>query len=156
MQKNLTVLEAFDEDIVESKEDDDKQTKNRDEKRRFSKRSERFSAGETSTASASMLSEKSRFSKNQIVKTLVASFLGKPLDGTLFGDLFTVAVIVNIVLQSSQTMQYLKSLLKGEAGELLFLIRITDHVGFKIFVNRYENEETNIQMHLDLIVSYRF
>ena len=64
---------------------------------------------------------------------------GNHMDWTSLGDLFKVAVIVNIVLQGNQTMLYLKSSLNGDAGRLLGLIQISDHnfdAAFKILVNR--------------------
>ena len=145
-QQILKEAEALDNDILESKEFDDKLTQNIDAI------TKRFEGTPT-------LSDTMRYSaKIKIPKPNLPLFSVNYMEWTSFFALFKGAVIDNSSLQGSQKLQYLKASVKSDVAKLLASIPVADHnfdIAMNTAINRYENKRIIIRTYPHSIFSYR-
>lgn len=89
--------------------------------------------------------------QTQIPRLNVPPFSGRYEDWTSFQDLFVAAVHSNNAIQNVHKLQYLKSLLKGEAETLLRQTQVTAEnydIAWNTLKERFENKRVLITTHL--------
>ena len=162
-QQNQKIQSLFDDpnnlddEIVEKEEYDDKICQKIDYAHRFVQRKIRHSSQECSFAAGSPTISKNMQNIN-LPKLDLPSFSGNYLDWISFFDRFKGAVIDNVQLTNSLRLQYLTSVMKGEASKMLTSITVTDdnfNVAMEFLPNRYDNKRLILRAHVHGIVSYR-
>ncbi|XP_023221566.1 uncharacterized protein LOC111623278 [Centruroides sculpturatus] len=86
----------------------------------------------------------------KLPKIELPTFDGDYLEWIKFKDLFSAIVHNNATLTNAQKLHYLKSVLKGEAEQLLHFIEVSEGnytESWKILQDRYENERQIINSH---------
>ena len=95
-------------------------------------------------------------SRMKLRELQLPAFTGSYTDWMSFFDLFKASVDSNTHLSNSEKLNYLNACVNGEAARLISSISITDanyNIPFALLKDRYENERSIIQAHLQAIWS---
>ena len=98
-----------------------------------------------------------RSSQIKLPKIDLPSFSGKYTEWTSFIDQFDSAVHGNPNLQNAETLNYLKSSLRGEAHDLIKNVAVTDvnyELARRTLMDRFDNKRFIVSMHLSAVLHY--
>ena len=108
------------------------------------------------TTSRRSSSPRSAGGKLRLQKLNLPNFSGSYTEKMSFFDLINAAVNSNTQLSNSETLNYLRACLKGDAAKLICWISINDAnyaIALGILTDRYANKRSIVQAHLQSIWS---
>ena len=155
LQAKFDNKESLEDDILLSKEFDDKLVQQLDQIDRFIKRNSIAASNSTSSSLPSSARSTPSSTTTKLPKLDLQTFSGDYFTWISFFDLFKGAVHNNSALLDSQKLQYLKESLKGDAAKLLSSVTITDAnytVALKMLRDRYQNNRMILRAHVNAIV----